>query len=322
VTDRSGRSEELAVNSRVRPDVASEQLDLEGLRTAYLSLMVSYNLVLGEASRVGRQRISSLPQPKKWRANRLMFGPLVRLLVGSHIRKQLNTISVRCAQLELTLDSNRDAARRDWLKEARKSAELAATSLPSLGLISIVVPLVPSIGALVAAVVVGFGRLPGLSLLGVAYMPWLGDSIVIVVMSTVLGIAYVAYRELRQAFRHKREMFMPGATQLDREPVDTQGKYDGQNIYKDEDSLFTMLGSSKSSEAELDKIARTLLILLFVEVIAIGALALSFDPLALLSPGRGYGLRLHHAVWAFLIAIVAVPFAVMFFREVSRRVWR
>src|SRR5438445_600016 len=109
---RVSRQGLLAADDTVGPTPPLGQGGLQQLRGTYLKVMVGYCAALGEAARVGRrQGLEPAPAGRR-RMQPLGHGVLVRLMTGSHVRKQLTAVAARCAQLELTLDSKRDTGSR------------------------------------------------------------------------------------------------------------------------------------------------------------------------------------------------------------------
>src|SRR2546423_4243688 len=122
-----------------------EQLTMHGLdewRVAYQRLMAGYAYALGEAARVGRARAGESTEETKRRLATngarsdlgAFYAPLVRLLVGAHVRQRLDFLVARCSQLEAALAPASNARRRAWLAQIREEAEKAASGLPSLRL--------------------------------------------------------------------------------------------------------------------------------------------------------------------------------------------
>jgi len=171
-----------------------------------------------------------------------LFGPLVRLLTGSHVRRQLSALAARCAQLAAAADPKREGELRSLLDEVRERAEQTASFLPSPRRPSVFV-FVPFTIALAA---------PLGSLVVTRNVP---DYLWLLALIVLLLIASMVYVELAAAYLEKRELFLPGATEVDRQPRDEQSRHTGQNSYRDEIELFTLLGSGRRREAELDRTA-------------------------------------------------------------------
>jgi len=259
--------------------------DLERLSVLYRRLMIGYADALGEAERLGRRRAG-----RDW----YLFAPFVRLLTGGHVRSKLRAVAARSAQLEATLDRDRDVVVRTLLADVRETAERTAASLPSLrlptlfALLSFLVGLAPAIGKLLDV--------------GVPTAVWLGVGLAVLVM------AGLSYRDLHDAFRRKRELLLPGAAKLDREDHDAQKDHEGKNVYNDEDELFALLGIGKRREAELDRIAFVVLVLFLTQVAYLAGIVL----------GRSSEAGAWVAVsFAFVLTIVFLVFD----RRAPRRYW-
>jgi hypothetical protein len=161
--------------------------------------------------------------------------PLIRLLVGAHVRKRLSHIAGRYAQLELASEADEG---REWLARAREDAERVAAGLPSLR--------VPGLAAVVSVVVGVVTLATKLSIPAVSDAAW-GVAVFI-----VLELLIFNYDALPHAYRYKRELLLPGATQIDRTSDAAQREHTDGNVYADEDALFASLGTAKSPETPLD----------------------------------------------------------------------
>jgi hypothetical protein len=72
---------------------------------------------------------------------------------------------------------------------------------------------------------------------------------------TAIGIfvtGCLVYAAMRNAFLRKRELFLPGASDLDRKSEEDQKQHEGRNVYRDEDELFALLMVGKEKERPLD----------------------------------------------------------------------
>jgi hypothetical protein len=227
----------------------------EDLRLSFSRLMAGYGGALGGAEQidVSRGREGKLGPAIEYQGSfaplaRMVLGepgplyaPLVRLLTGSHVRKQLFALAARCAQLGAAADPERDGGLRDLLDEVRERAGQTASFLPSprrpsaLVFIPFTIGLAAPLGSLVTT------NLP--------------DYLWFLILIALLLIVWIVYVELAEAYRTKRELLLPGATEIDRQPLDQQSGYAGQNVYRDETELFKLLGSGRRREAELDRTA-------------------------------------------------------------------
>jgi hypothetical protein len=277
--------------------LAGACFDLELLRPAYRRLTTAYAEALGRAERVGRPLpgerppADAPPEGAHW----YLFGPLVRLLAGGHVRSKLRALAARCAQLEPALDPDRDATARSWLAEVRESSERTAAMLPSLR--------VPSVFVLVPFLL-GLAPVAGKALdVGIPGWVWFALG------AFAIGVSVAGFADLWTAFRHKRELLLPGAAAVDREPAAAQLKHTGVNAYRDENDLFALLGSGKRQEAQLDQLAFVLLMLFAIQ--------------ASYLVGSVLGRSSSSIAWtaAGLAAVLSVVFIVVSSRA-PKRVWR
>lgn len=210
-------------------DRNAPSFDEAAVAEVHARLMAGYAAALGEAEQIGRLGSSAA-------ANDL-FAMLVRRLLGGDIRKKLRALAARYAQLEAAV-SNEEPDARERLARAREDCELVAAALPSLRVTSIfaLLPLATGIVALVGFAI----KVPGL------------ESELLGLLLLVLGLAFVSHRELRKAYRRKREIFLPGASEVDHQPAERQKEHDGPNLYRTEDELFALLGTGKPRETQVD----------------------------------------------------------------------
>jgi hypothetical protein len=158
---------------------------------------------------------------------------VARLLTGAHVRKRLEALASRCAQLELAQPEN-----RAWLAEVRGAAETTAASLPSLRRPSVYV-LAPFVFGFISA-----GG--GLAIDELPKTAWA------VVSAVVFLVALIMFAVTGVAYRHKRQALLPGAATVDRMTREQQLAHSGENAYRSEDELFAALGTGRAREAELD----------------------------------------------------------------------
>jgi hypothetical protein len=206
--------------------------------------MAEYARVLAEAA-VADERYSNAhsltyrPGMPFGTAQTAFFGPLVRLLCGGHVRERLSRLADRYSQLELSLDPPPDTEEREWLQRTIEHAREVAGSLPKMRL--------PAILTLLPVVFAAIGVAGKLSFDDMPSSIW-------IVAGLVAGfLALVVYGDLRRAYRWKREIFMPGATRIDRLSREEQRGHTGANLYRDEQALFAATGAYRKSEAALDE---------------------------------------------------------------------
>jgi hypothetical protein len=213
----------------------------DAIADAHVKLMAGYARVLGEAEQMGRTR----PMPSRERPwllrmvveDRAAFlvAPLLRMLVGAHVRHQLSSLATRYAQLELAAVSD-DA--REWLTRAREDAERVAGGLRSLRL--------PGLGVLVPVLVGLVTLATRLSLDAVPTLAW------VITGFALAEIALLNFDAVPYAYRLKRGLMLTDATEIDRLPPAEQDARTADNLYADEDALFAAIGSAKKREAPLD----------------------------------------------------------------------
>lgn len=102
--------------------------DLADVKEAYLSLMVAYDRVLAQASRMGR--VSGDDPVAEIVERHDALPPLIRLMVRVHVRNRLREIATAFAQMAAGQDSSSKSVRR-WLDEARVDCERVIAGLPS-----------------------------------------------------------------------------------------------------------------------------------------------------------------------------------------------
>jgi hypothetical protein len=282
------------------PDAPPSPSSLDELAVAHRSLMTGFATALGEANRVWRPRpVDPAPSRQRRGGATVFFPALVRLLTGAHVRKQLDRLAARCTQLEATLDPHEEAdrRRRSWLDAARTDAERMAAPLPSLrvpGLFA-VVPFVIGVGTTIAKI-------------ASSHEP---RGLWIAVEAVALALTLAALRELFSAFRLKRELLLPGASEIDRLPEAEQREHAGPNSYRDADLLFDLLGSRRSPEGQLDELAVTLGSFLLFEAACTTPLVLGTDNLA---PTASLGL-LAFAFGSLLVGLLVLQY------RFPKRVW-
>jgi hypothetical protein len=213
-------------------------IDFELSRALYGTLTVSYARALGYVGSLRRRRPTDDSSSTIDPVSRDWVASVARLLTGAHIRKRLEALSSRCAQLEPALDRDTQQVNRAWLAEVRGAAEATAASLPSLRRPSVYV-LAPFLFGLISA---GGG-------LAIDELP---KAVWAAVSAVVFVIALIMFAVTGVAYRHKRQALLPGAATIDRLPRDQQLAHGGENAYRTEDELFAALGTGRAPEAELD----------------------------------------------------------------------
>jgi hypothetical protein len=271
----------------------SEALDLEAVRAAYHRLLSGYAKALGDSQRIHRSRAGVVGPEKEpdevTKSESTYFGPLIRLLVGSHIRSRIDRLGARFSQLEPALSSSEQAAAYKWVAEQRTLLEKMGSNLPSLRLPGVFVA-APFAITLLSAI----GDL--------SVKAWALVLVVVLVPSFFLLVALI------QAYRRKRELFLENAKTVDRKDPHEQTAHSGHNLYRDEEDLFVLLNSRRQPELELDAFTIRLgftflaelcfLSLLFLEsapkAVTWGVLALGF---AFLAPVVVMNSREHKRLW-------------------------
>jgi hypothetical protein len=211
---------------------------VDELDTKFRQLMQGYATALGDAQCVQRPRAGSVTrkaeEPKSVTSSAdAYFGPLVRLLVGSHVRKRLTDLSSRFSQIEVTLSPDTEPVAYEWFSTRRALVEDVGSSLPPLKLPGVLVVISPVVTFLTAA-----SDLPKFA--------WLA------VLLFVMVPAMIAGRSLVLAYRRKRELFLEDASTVDRRSPEAQSRYLGRNYYRLEEELFSFLGSRARREMEVD----------------------------------------------------------------------
>jgi hypothetical protein len=233
---------------------------LHELRVTYRRLMCGYAHALGAAECEDRG------QPGAPRVSRVLptfRAPVLRLLIGAAVRKDLTALGARCTQIAPSLDPKTHSAHLAWLESVRKESQAIADGLPSLRL--------PGIFALVPfaiAVATSIAKVSGSHLPGLAWLA-VGE------VAALVGL--VMLRDIHTAYRRKRELFLPGATELDRERPNDQLSYTGTNVYRDRSRLFTMLGTRNPRERPLDYLAELLAVTGVAYAAMIGGLLVTDD---------------------------------------------
>lgn len=208
------------------------------LDETFRRLMAGYGEALADAERIHRSRTGTvegkLIEPDSATKSRIsLFGPLVRLLVGSHVRIRLNDLARRFAQIEPALDPESSALGRAWFAQHRALVEDMSSHLPSLR-----VPGIFVVAPFAIALITAMGN--------VSAHAW-G-----VVILLVGGPAAIAMFGLIKAFRRKRELFLENATTTDRDTPQGQLEHSGRNVYRLEEELFSLLGSRRRPESQID----------------------------------------------------------------------
>lgn len=232
---------------------------LDSIKVAYRTLMSDYAWVIGESTKLGRARAGESDDTFKASARYNRRGRFhdstLRLLTRAHVRKRLEELAARFAQLEATLDL-KDSSTRSWLEQARADATSTAASLSTLRLPGIFV-ILPVLVGLVTATTKLTTDIPT----GV----WIG------VGGAAVFVGADLYRDLRAAYRRKRDIFLEGASELDLLGPLQQQAHTGFNVYRDEDALFSALSLGRAREGPVDTESRALGIFLIAELCFLGA---------------------------------------------------
>lgn len=242
-----------------RPSDLSRQLG--SIETAYRTLMRDYARVLGESSELARRRggesEEAFEASARYRGLRrsVLYGPLLRLLVEAHVRKRLGELAARFAQLKATIDTAEEPSARSWLERALADMAETAASLRSLRLPGVFV-IVPVLVALATAAPRFATDVPSIV--------W-ACALIIAVM-----LGWYLHRDLRAAYRRKREIFLEGAKQVDRQGSAEQRAHTGFNVYRDEEALFSAIALGRPLEVRIDAVIRRLSALLVAEVLLLG----------------------------------------------------
>ena len=172
-------------------------IDFESARASYGELTATYARALGYVGSLRRRRPADDPPGKIDPVSLYWVASVARLLTGAHIRKRLEALTSRCAQLEMALDRDMQQDNTAWLAEVRAAAEATASSLPSLRRPSVYV-LAPFLFGFISA---GGG-------LGVGDLP---KAVWAVVSAVVFVLALIMFAVAGFAFTHKRQALLPGA---------------------------------------------------------------------------------------------------------------
>lgn len=231
------------------------------IETAYRTLMRDYARVLGESSELARRQAGesedAFEASARYRGPRrsVLYGPLLRLLVEAHVRKRLGELEARFAQLKAMLDADDERSMRSWLERSLADTTETAASLRSLRFPGVFVAL---------PVLVGFATAAPKFVTDVPAVIWAASLIIAVMLSTYL------YRDLRAAYRRKREIFLEGAKEVDRDEPAEQEAHAGFNVYRDENALFSAMALGRPLEVQVDVVTRRLAALLIAEVLLLG----------------------------------------------------
>jgi hypothetical protein len=247
--------------------------------------MSVYNRVLGEASRADRGR----PRGGTERIfDKIRSGYVIRTMVGSHVRNRLSELAAAYAQLAATFPPGDPS--RQWLDGAREDSERIADSLPRIRFRPLA--LLPA----VAPLVVLLSQLPG----WVGYL-FLGVGIGLVA-PLILG-----YVTVWKSYRFKRELLLPGASEIDKLDMEEQTEAVTDNVYAAEDFAFIAAWRGKRLEVQVDHGMRIVGLLVVTE-------AAIFAPAFLWKDGPGW-------VTAAVL-VVALVLGFVLERKARHRYWR
>jgi len=265
------------------------------LGETFQRLLADYGQALGDAECIHRVQ-AGVPDHKpveesNWavRSRTAFFGPLVRLLVGSHVRTRLNDLARRFAQLEPTLGPEKSADRK-WFAEHRALVEEMSAHLPSLRIPGLFV-----IAPFAITLITAIGNVPA----GI----WGG------VILLVGAPAVIAMLGLIKAYRRKRELFLEGAMTVDREAPELQSQHTGRNIYRVEEEMFSLLGSRRRPESDVDG-----------WTIALGTFLLAEMSFAvpILANSSSTAINMAGLIGGFTILLAAVAIT----HRLPKRIWR
>lgn len=218
--------------------------DLDQLRAAHRRTLEGYVNALGAVDRLA----PSAGRPAENPVLRPLAMPFARPFIHGHVRARLKLLSARCTQLEAALSPEIARDERQWLARVRtESDELASRlqvrQLPGLlALVSVAASML-TVGGAIASVSLPTGLL-----------------VICVVVTLLFGVGSVRGRQA--GFRAKRELFLPGARELDRRPLEEQRAHAGVNVYRDEIELFELLGTGvMRREPAWDRIVAPLVVL-------------------------------------------------------------
>jgi hypothetical protein len=260
-----------------------EEVKVEEVKVAHRALMAGYLRTLEAASRT--RDIPSRADPL---GTLYLFGAPARLLVGAHIRRKLTEVGQIYAQLEQVFDPCDASDTKTWLNRARQGCIDAAASLPSLRLpgVFVLIPAVIGTGATLSKLLGWFGSVP------------LAASLLL-----VSAITLMAYAVLRNSYLIKRDLFLPGATDIDKREFDCQEENIENNIYALENNLFKALRRLKKQEIQIDRLFFDVVWLLLFQL-SYAFASITFDS--------------DHWIWW-----IFTPASALFFLGlVTRRTWR
>lgn len=275
---------------------------LQALESAHLRLMGSYLTTANDATRLPvllvTRRWCEINRPTLGKPPWLVLGFATKLFVESHLKRKLKELTDAYVQLESALSIVGDREYRDWLRQVRDSMAAFRGSLSSVHRLRL------TLGALWPALT---GILGGVGLQ--VSFPGSIDPVVLLLIALVvlIDLGPYLYLFLRSSFLVKRELLLPGARLLERQPRETQRKLGGQ-VYEVEDKLFQLLGRAKKKEVPVD---------------AAGLFAVLIVPGALLVVALARLFHLGDSIWTFLIgSLVFVGIIMRPVWIVARREWR
>jgi hypothetical protein len=260
---------------RARPDLIK-------VKSAHVQLMRAYVAALADASRYQRSN-----ERTDRKGCKFAFGPMVRWLVGSHIRRNLMELGTVYLQLEQTFTRDDSDPVDRWLSKAREGCASVAERLPR--------PLrFPGVIAAISGVVALSGllsKIPG----------WLGSLFLGLAIGAAISL-YAPYLFMRDSYQYKRELFLRNARSVDKEPVEKQKTVRDDNIYALEDELFNALHRGKTKEAEVDKWLRFFVVNLLTYCLI--------------------GLSIWVNAWNFYLSFALLIAGLIVYFPLFRRIWR
>jgi len=210
--------------------------NLAEVKAAHIRLMRAYMSVIAACSFIER------PQGNPWPIGSLL-PLLVRRLVGGHIRRRLIELGTIYLQLrQATYDEGTQSV-DPWLSETSKGCMEVAKRLPKWSL--------PSIAIIISIALPVLGLLSKIHGSGIAVALLLGWVVLIWLIFIFLWVSFVPGRK---AYLKKRELFLPGASNIDKAGTDKQDQRIAHNVYWLENELYKTLQRKKKNERQVDQL--------------------------------------------------------------------
>ena len=201
---------------------STEFPSLQVLEPAHRHLMGSYLRTLNDATRLPlffvTQRWCESNRPNLKKPPWLALGFAAKLFVESHLKTKLREMTDAYTQLESALSILGDHEYRAWLKQARDSMASFRASLSSFHRIRLTLgALWPTLTGILASVGLR-SSFPG------SIDP---EFLLLIALVVMIGLGPYLYLFLRSSFLMKRELFLPGARTLERQPRKAQKQRSG-----------------------------------------------------------------------------------------------